>query len=107
LGAAFDVDSSTLVVATRKDIRIYSAHTGRLCDVYQVVGEDEISVFTLGLGRRFIVGTDKGEIKLFSKTGELISSFQGHTNEVTEIKQDTLNKLLITASWDSDVFVWR
>lgn len=69
MGAAFDVDSSTLVVATRKDIRIYSAHTGRLCDVYQVVGEDEISVFTLGLGRRFIVGTDKGEIKLFSKTG--------------------------------------
>lgn len=38
LSASYDVDSCVLVLATRKDIRVYSAITGRLCDVYQVVG---------------------------------------------------------------------
>jgi ligand-binding sensor domain-containing protein len=95
------------VVATLRDVRIYQADTGKLTDIYQVVADEEISAFSLSIGRRFLVGTDKGHIKLFSKAGELMNSFQGHSNEVFSVQADTFNKVLISTSWDSDIGMWR
>lgn len=103
----YDSHSKAVLASTRRDVRVYDANTGRITDIYRVVAGEEVSAFTLGVGRKFLVGTDRGTVKFFNKNGELTNSFQGHSNEVLKIRADWLNQLVLTNSWDGDIKAWR
>lgn len=107
ISACYDADTKAILIATQKDVRVFEVDTGRLTDIYKVVADEDISAFTLGVGRRFLIGTDSGKINLFNKTGERINSFKAHSNEVFELKTDNLSQLVVTTSWDGDIGVWR
>lgn len=69
IAAAYDDTTKTILVATRKDVRVFDANSGRITDIYKVVTDEDIAVFTLGAGRRFLIGTDRGTVALFNKNG--------------------------------------
>jgi len=50
----------------------------------------------------FFKGNHKGEISMHNiENGEIVSKLHSHSNEVTNIRIDYLNKLLISGGWDS------
>lgn len=56
--------------------------------------------------QRILLGTLKGMLHIHDlKTGELLSELPVHTNEVTNIRMDYLNKLLFTTSSDSSIAI--
>ena len=54
----------------------------------------------------FIIGDQKGKLKMFNfSNGEEIKQLNGHKNEVSNIKIDYSNKLIISSSWDSSIII--
>ncbi|KAL4499692.1 hypothetical protein ABPG72_017232 [Tetrahymena utriculariae] len=101
-------NSNELIVVTRKDIRFVDIDTGKTKQIFVGLlndAEDEITAFKqIEQGSKFILGNHRGEITLHSiQNGELINKLHSHQNEVTSIRIDFLNKLLISAGWDSNI----
>ncbi|EAR87863.2 WD domain, G-beta repeat protein (macronuclear) [Tetrahymena thermophila SB210] len=101
-------NSNDLIVVTRKDIRFVDIDTGKIKQIFVGLlndAEDEITAFKqIEQGSKFILGNHRGEISLHSiQNGELINKLHSHQNEVTSIRIDYLNKLLISAGWDSNI----
>lgn len=75
--------------------------------MYQIALDDEITVFKRLPNGNYITGTEQGRLRIFNHNGETLSDIQAHSNEVSDIKIDSANKILVTGSWDSDIHIWR
>ncbi|KAL4438771.1 hypothetical protein ABPG74_013444 [Tetrahymena malaccensis] len=110
---AFKVENNTirdeLIVCTRKNIQFYDMNNG-ICK-FTINGlmdnsQDEITVFKqVFQGQKFLLGNQKGQLSLHSyqQNGERIKFLNNHSNEVTQLKIDYVNKLLISGGWDSTI----
>ncbi|KAL4464437.1 hypothetical protein ABPG72_021771 [Tetrahymena utriculariae] len=110
---AFKVENNTirdeLIVCTRKNIQFYDMNSG-ICK-FTINGlmdnsQDEITVFKqVFQGQKFLLGNQKGQLSLHSyqQNGERIKFLNNHSNEVTQLKIDYVNKLLISGGWDSTI----
>jgi len=110
----YNFNRNEIVLCTVKDVRFLDAFTGRVKKVYVglLTDEDEESdITTLKLvqqNKKFIVGDHRGNLGLYLyATGELLKNLVPHTNEITNIKTDFANKLIITASSDSTLYIQR
>ena len=101
-----------LVVCTRKDIRFLDATTGSVKKIYTGLlsnNEDDITVFKLiQQNKKFILGDQRGQMNLYMyANGELLKTLKSHHNEVSSVKVDYVNKLFISAGWDSQVLIQK
>ena len=108
--AEYDIVGDQFIICTRKDVRFIDAQVGRVKKVYAGLlpnNEDDISTFKLfQQSKKFVIGDDRGHICLYSAdTGQLIKKLISHTNEVTSIQIDNVNKCIISGSADSKVFI--
>lgn len=68
----------TIVLATRKDLRVYDGLPGKLDKVFHVVGQNEISAIAIASNGRILIGTDNGFIKIFTRAGEMVHTWKAH-----------------------------
>ena len=97
-----------LVVATRKDVRFINIKDGRLKYIFSgLLKDNEIAQFkSINQFKMFIIGDQKGKLKMFNfSNGEEIKQLNGHKNEVSNLKIDYSNKLIISSSWDSSIII--
>ena len=97
-----------LVVATRKDVRFINIKDGRLKYIFSgLLKNNEIAQFkSINQFKMFIIGDEKGKLKIFNfSNGEEIKQLNGHKNEVSNLKIDYSNKLIISSSWDSSIII--
>ncbi|EGR30688.1 hypothetical protein IMG5_125790 [Ichthyophthirius multifiliis] len=96
-----------IVAITRKDIRFIDLDNGKISQIFVGLFEktDDITVFKQYYqGNKFIIGNNKGNIELHDMfNGELLHKLGSHSNEVTCIKFDYLNDMIISGSWDSSI----
>ena len=112
LQVEYNLNCREIVVCTRKDVQIIDIDTGRVKRVYSGLLrnlEDDITAFKLvSKQKKFIVGDYKGNLVSYQySTGERISLLVPHSNEVTNIKIDYANNLVISSSWDSVVQIQK
>lgn len=105
MGIEFYPHSEHLVVASRRELLFINIHTGRIKKFYSSLlpdEEDEIVQFkSTNHFNRFILGDSRGALNLYqSSNGEFLKQMKGHQTEVTHLKTDINNNLIISASWD-------
>jgi len=71
--------------------------------------QSEITQFRLlREGKRFVVGDNKGNMKTFAYSdGKVESVNEKHGQEITSIRYDARNSLIISAGWDSKIIVQK
>lgn len=99
-----EVQGEQVVVATKKDVRVFSLATGRL--VKKVNMEDEISCFH-SFGKIYVVGNQRGQLSVFKHNFEAHGHMVGHSNEVLHMKYDAHNEMLVSAAIDNRVLVQK
>ena len=108
----YNFSMNEIVVCTKKEVKILDANTGRVKKIYAgLLGntEDDITTFRMvQQNKKFILGDQRGNLGLYlHQTGELLQMMNGHTNEVSAIKIDYINRLIISSSWDSSVIIQK
>jgi len=108
--AEYDIVGDQFIICTRRDVRFIDAQVGRVKKVYAGLlpsSEDDISTFKLfQQSKKFVIGDDRGHICLYSAdTGQLIKKLTSHTNEVTSLQIDNVNKCIISGGADSKVYI--
>jgi WD40 repeat protein len=55
-----------------------------------------------------VVGTHRGDIRLYSKeTGLHIDTLHGHDSDVSQLIYDSINKMFVSAGCDSNITIQR
>ena len=90
-----------------KRIKIWSAKTGQLQNVFRDITKSEISSAVLDhRQRKLYIGNSKGKVySLNIKNGQRIKKFTGHQDEITQIVYWEQQRLVISSSWDGQVVV--
>lgn len=104
----FNSSMNEFIVCTKKEVRFLDADTGRLKKVYSGLlsnNEDDITHFRMfQRNKKFILGDQRGNLGIYLyATGELLQPMNSHSNEVSSVKIDYLNRLIISSGWDSSV----
>jgi hypothetical protein len=93
----------------RSDVRIIDIFTGQTKRILANIVEQghEITQFKLYLNhKKFIIGDNKGIIKTFSyHNGALYAENICHSHEISYVKIDFYNKLIISGGWNSQILV--
>jgi len=110
----YNFNLNELVVCTSKDVRFLDASTGRTKKIYTGLLNDDdensdICAFKLiQQNKKFILGDNRGNLGLYLyATGELLKPLHHHNHEITNIKYDYINKLIISSSADSTVAIQK
>lgn len=101
-----------LIVCTSKEIQFIDVSTGRIKKIFSGLlkdSEDEITAFRLvHQNKKFILGDQHGHMALYLyATGERLKTLKNHTNEITSIKADYGNKMIISSSLDSSIIIQK
>lgn len=95
-----------LVTSTDKKFRIFDMVEEKLI----TEGEGHNLSINQGLwdkfGEYFFTCSDDGTISLWSKAGNKVNSFIGHTNHVQSLALDNKNLMLLSGGTDCSVFLW-
>lgn len=107
-----NLSKQEFIVATRKDVRIHSLCTGKLQHAF--VGllsnkEDEITCFKqFRNGLNFILTNQRGEVNMFdTRSGLKEMEWNHHQNEVSKLKIDNENELVVTAGYDNNLKIQK
>lgn len=106
----YNINKEELVFATRKDIRFMDLKSGRIFKIYSAIfnnHDDEITIFKcVNQFKKIIVGDYNGNLNIFSyATGELLNTLHSHSNEVSCLKIDYDNQILISGGLDNQVIL--
>jgi len=112
LKVEFNYLADELIVCSRKDLRFIDLERGRIKKIYQGLlrnNDDDITIFkSVEQNKKFVIGDHRGGLNMFNfQTGEKCQTLCGHTNEVSVLKVDFINKLFISAGHDSAVYVQK
>ncbi|EAR87603.1 WD domain, G-beta repeat protein (macronuclear) [Tetrahymena thermophila SB210] len=112
LGTFLNIKKQELIVCTTRDVRFFDILNGKIKKIIASLSEnqeDHITNFQiLDSCQKILVSTQKGMLRIHDlKNGELLSEISAHTNEITGLKMDYLNKLLITTSSDSSILIQK
>ncbi|KAL4446069.1 hypothetical protein ABPG74_021608 [Tetrahymena malaccensis] len=107
----FDMKNQQVVVCTAKDLRIYDGMTGRMKKLVKGISREqsEITNFCfVNQSNHFIVTDDKGSSHLFEypNTSNKIK-LHSHQRDITQMKIDFKNKLIITVAKDSQIIIQK
>ena len=108
----YNFSLNEIIVCTRKDLRFVDMQTGRVKKVYKGLLEadnDEITAFGLvQQDKKFILGDHRGQLNLYSyATGEKLNQLAPHNNEITGVRIDLTNKMVVSSSWDSSISIQK
>lgn len=110
----YDSKKKELAICSRTEVKYVNMRTGRLNRVISGIStsaDDEITSFrTFQQGKKFFAGNQKGKICMFrSRDGEQLvgSECHSHTDEVSVIRMDYLNRLMISGALDGNIFISR
>lgn len=106
----YNFTMNEFVVCTRKEVRFLDGSTGRLKKVYAGLlnnADNDITCFRMvQQNKKFILGDQSGQLGIYLyATGELLETMHSHTNEVSSVKVDYLNRLIISSGWDYSVLI--
>lgn len=115
LKVEYNFHANELVYCTTKDLRFLDLATGKTKKIYSGFFVDEetskASIATFRLvqqNKKFILGDLQGHMALYDcSTGEEISQLKSHTSEITNIKIDYVNKIVVTTSADSSLYIHK
>ncbi|CDW75100.1 rna recognition motif [Stylonychia lemnae] len=105
-----------LCIATKSDIRIVNIRNGQTELIIANLVKDEdgeqssdLTQFTLTKDcKKFIVGDNKGNIRTYLyQTSQLETINCGHSQEITSVKLDDRNNLILSAGWDSQIILQK
>lgn len=108
----YNSSMNEFVLCTNKEIRFIDITTGCVKKIYAGLlenNEDDITVFRLlQQNQKFILGDQRGNLNIYLyATGELFKQINSHTDEVSALKVDYLNRLIISSSWDSSIIIQK
>ena len=108
----FNYLGDELLVCTRKDLRFIDLEKGRIKKIYQGLlrnNDDDITIFkSVEQNKKFVIGDHRGGLNMFNfQSGEKCHTLCGHTNEVSVLKVDFINKLFISSGHDSTVYIQK
>lgn len=96
---------------TKKDIRICDISTGIVKNVFSGYFDKEEEIIAakyVAAHKQYILSSDRGETNMYSTfNGQKMASMVSHQSEVSAICYDSLNKLYVTSSWDSNIIVQK
>ncbi len=106
LAVEYNADVREFVICTKKDMRFLDLETGRVTKIYTSLLQNEnndITVFKLvDKSKRFILGDSKGNLTAHQySTGDCLRKLVSHSNEITALKIDHTNHLILSGGWDS------
>ncbi|KAL4465065.1 hypothetical protein ABPG72_012248 [Tetrahymena utriculariae] len=112
LGTFLNIKKQELIVCTSRDVRFFDILNGKIKKIIASLSENQEDLITnfqiLDSCQKILVSTQKGMLRIHDlKNGELLSEISAHTNEITGLKMDHLNKLLITTSSDSSILIQK
>ncbi|KAL4466134.1 hypothetical protein ABPG74_004371 [Tetrahymena malaccensis] len=112
LGTFLNIKKQELIVCTTRDVRFFDILNGKIKKIIASLSENQEDLITnfqiLDSYQKILVSTQKGMLRIHDlKNGELLSEISAHTNEITGLKMDHLNKLLITTSSDSSILIQK
>jgi WD40 repeat protein len=97
-------NSTTLSIATAhgRDVKLWSALTGKLIVVFKSLTSSDISAMCLDdRERKLIIGENCGKIGVYNYlNGALMKEFSPHDGEVVSILYLSHSKCILTAGWD-------
>ncbi|EGR34417.1 RNA recognition motif protein, putative [Ichthyophthirius multifiliis] len=101
-----------IIISTRKDLRFLDIKTGKIHKIFTGLLSDpdtEISSFSpFNQFQQFILGDQKGLLSLHNiSNGEIVQNLNSHMQDVSHIKIDHLNKLIISSSFDSSILLQK
>eukprot|EP00347_Sterkiella_histriomuscorum_P004350 403360783 len=105
-----------LCIATKSDIRVINIRNGQTEKIIANLVKDEdgeqssdLTQFIISQdSKKFVVGDNKGNIRTYLyKTSQLETINQGHHQEITNIRLDDRNGLLLSAGWDSSIMIQK
>lgn len=86
-----------LIVGTRCDIQYLDIFTGQVEKILVIQDVSQVRF----LRQRFLIADQKGSIKEHHAfTGEVLKKLKGHQGEVSFLKLDNVNQLIVSASRD-------
>ncbi len=108
----YNFSTDEIVLCTNKEVRLIDIVDGRIKKVYAGLlsnSEDDITVFRmLHQNKKFILGDQRGNMSIYQyATGELLKQLVSHSDEVTSIKVDYLNRLIVSSSWDASIKIQK
>lgn len=101
-----------LLVCTRKDLRFIDLEQGRIKKIYQGLlrnHDDDITIFkSVEQNKKFVIGDHRGGLHMFNfNNGEKCATLIGHSNEISVLRVDFINKLFISAGYDSNILIQK
>ncbi|KAL4463948.1 hypothetical protein ABPG74_005885 [Tetrahymena malaccensis] len=108
----FNMMKQEMSICTRKDMRFLRMKDGKITKIFTGLlqnQDDEIATCSsINQFKNFILGDHRGGLALYSyNNGERIKDLIGHQSEVSQLKIDFPNKLIISSSWDNTVMIQR
>ena len=112
LKVEFNYLSDELLVCTRKDLRFIDLEKGRIKKIYQGLlrnNDDDITIFkSVDQNKKFVIGDHRGGLNMFNfSNGDKCGTLCGHNNEISVLKMDFVNKLFISAGYDSTICIQK
>ncbi|EAR85821.2 WD domain, G-beta repeat protein (macronuclear) [Tetrahymena thermophila SB210] len=108
----FNMMKQEMSICTRKDMRFLRMKDGKITKIFTGLlqnQDDEIATCSsINQFKNFILGDHRGGLALYSyNNGERLKDLVGHQSEVSQLKIDFPNKLIISSSWDNTVMIQR
>ncbi|KAL4492632.1 hypothetical protein ABPG72_007745 [Tetrahymena utriculariae] len=107
----FDMKNQQIVVCTSKDIRTYDGLTGRMKKLIKGISREksEITNFCfINQSNHFIITDDKGSSHLFEYPNTSNKTkLHSHQRDITQMRIDFKNKLIITVAKDSQIIIQK
>eukprot|EP00743_Colponemidia_sp_Colp-15_P008893 GILK01009703.1.p1 GENE.GILK01009703.1~~GILK01009703.1.p1 ORF type:complete len:1022 (-),score=193.31 GILK01009703.1:203-2842(-) len=107
VSAIYNHTLSSFITCSGNSVKIWSAKSGQLARVYTNLSETELTALCLDdRERKFIVGDHSGKILVYDyHNGAFMKDLTSHSAEVTSLVYCEGDKLVLSSSWDSTLFV--
>ncbi|EAS04189.2 WD40 domain protein, putative (macronuclear) [Tetrahymena thermophila SB210] len=107
----FDMKNQQIVVCTSKDVRTYDGMTGRMKKLIKGISREQTEITNfcfVNQSNHFIITDDKGSSHLFEypNTQNKIK-LHSHQSDITQMRIDFKNKLIITVAKDSQIIIQK
>eukprot|EP00947_MAST-08B_sp_MAST-8B-sp1_P005471 g5471.t1 len=105
--AIFNEVSLTIITTSGSTVKIWSALTGKLVNVFRNMtsgGSDITAICLDDRKRKFILGDHNGFINVYNyQSGALMKSFDSHKGQISELVYIEEAKFVLSVSWDRTV----
>lgn len=105
----FSPDDQTLIAGTGQNIQIWTVD-GKLLNIIRGDNAHNAEVYDVEFshdGRFFLSGSKDQTIKLWTKNGQLLKTFQDHNNTVWEVEWSEDDSYFLSASEDGTIKKWN